>query len=713
MSIMSITNPYTNQTTTMSRTSYAQLAEKRYIPTSHSTKSIEQRPQSANPSNCNSYYSTTRILTPSNLDNKSRNRQNELIEHLKAQCKKYKNKSDILLKEKSIIDHRYCANLVKCEDWKMKAKSTELNLNHLTIKFKNELKEIKMNHQREICRMNLISENKLSAIQNKLDQQEHLMKKLKNINTETVMNLETVQNKYDEAKTYQSSLENKLQTSMKRAIEVQESLSQKLNNFKNDSHQNNNKLQNDMDRVNNLLSIKESDIKFLRTQLNNERDANHKKQSNTAKKHREQIDKLQNEIGTMSKELQCIERQREEFARNSQICSDSLNKALSEYSSERESLSRLHLIEMQRKDGQIREFKKTIGRQQDRLHKLLDRSKANESEVSELKQMNRNLQHDLSKSNGATLRITEEIKEISANENEIRGKMNKMERVNVNLLRKCDTLVQDLSTITTQRDDYKNQMNKLKYCLNAMEMDQNKIQIKSDTAMELNEALKMEMEHLRKGSISMSKYVESTEKCQRLSSDLNDCYQKIEKLSMALDSTKCDLNKLSSQSIPIAAYEHLSGNINKLETENIALNKRMNAVMRQKDELEDEVNDKRMTINSYQCTQDMLRERADSFKESMRELTKTNRQMSGQRKDLKKKYKKIKGNLDDLSKTTQINQDLVRSNKFLRKEMGKLVNQKAVKLSRECANPRCNSSKGTYLKIHPKTLNALKKACNF
>merc|ERR1712129_590795 len=99
---------------------------------------------------------------------------------------------------------------------------------------------------------------------------------------------------------------------------------------------------------------------------------------------------------------------------------------------------------------------------------------------------------------------------------------------------------------------------------------------------------------------------------------------------------------------------------------------------------------------------------AHAMKESMHELNQTNREINGERRNLKKKYKKIKNNLDDLSKTTEINQNLVRSNKFLRSEMSKLVNQKPKMLSRECGNPRCNHARGAYLKIHPKTLSALK-----
>ena len=108
----------------------------------------------------------------------------------------------------------------------------------------------------------------------------------------------------------------------------------------------------------------------------------------------------------------------------------------------------------------------------------------------------------------------------------------------------------------------------------------------------------------------------------------------------------------------------------------------------------------------------MLKDQAVSFKKSMNELTNTNREISLERSNLKKKYKKIKSDLDELSKMTEINQDLIRSNKFLRTELGKLVNKEPIKLSRECANPKCNRSKGTYLKVNPKLLNALKRACN-
>ena len=76
------------------------------------------------------------------------------------------------------------------------------------------------------------------------------------------------------------------------------------------------------------------------------------------------------------------------------------------------------------------------------------------------------------------------------------------------------------------------------------------------------------------------------------------------------------------------------------------------------------------------------------------------------------KYKKIKLNLDELSKVTQINQDLIKSNKFLRKQLQKLINQVPIKLCRQCANPKCNRNKGTFLKIDPNILNALKTACN-
>ena len=385
-----------------------------------------------------------------------------------------------------------------------------------------------------------------------------------------------------------------------------------------DSHESDNKHQNDIERLNNLLSIKQSDIQFLRTQLNNERDGFQKKLNEMNRNHTIHIEKLQSENNSMVKELQSMERQKEEFARSSQITADSLNKAvkscshslftvhskkpftpharkrvffgciqLSEYATERESLGRLHSNEMERKEKQIREFKETIARQQERIHKLLDTKKQIEIEVSKYKQHLRNMKHDLSRNNGDVLRLTEELKNMSLNENELKSRNMKLEKSLNHLQTKYDNLCNDLNIMTSQRDEMKNTLNKLRFEMNEQEMDKNKFMVKSETAMEMNEALKLELENLRRSSISKTQCNESSEKCHKLSKELSECYKKIEKLSLALDSTKLDLHKLSSSSIPINAYEHLSKNINKLEDENIVLNKRINELEKINDGLQE------------------------------------------------------------------------------------------------------------------------------
>eukprot|EP01083_Nonionella_stella_P151784 485547_1 len=722
---------------TSARSSYAELASKRH--NSYPFSKYKPRPQSANP-----YES---------IHNVSK-REQELTEHLKLQSKKYKTKYEIMLKEKNISDERYSKMLMECEEWKSKYKSTDLNLNHLNTKFKNATTEIKMSHQRELSRIQLVSENKVQELQTKYDQEQMYVKQLKNLNSELSINFENLQNKYNDAKTYQSSLENKLETSMKRALEVQESLSQQLcivqkdsnqndnkyNDAKTyqsslenkletsmkralevqeslsqqlcivqkDSNQNDNKYTNDMERLNNLLSIKESDVKFLRSQLNKERDEYHHKLNDKNKTHLQHVQKLQNEMNSFSKEVQSLERQREEFARNSQIAADSLRKALAEYSSERESLSRLHCAETERKDKQIDKYKQTVSRQQERLHKLLDLKKQNEIGNSKLKQHIRNLKHDLSRNNGDVLRLTQELKHSNENKSTFQNKHNKMDKLYSNLQSKYDNLISDLSIITTQRDEYKKHLNERQHTINEKEMEKNQLIMKSETAMEMNDALKLELENIRRQNmnrVAVSKYNEASEKCNTLSFELSECYKKIEHLSLALDSTKCDLNKVSRETIPMKAYEHLAKNLNKLERENMSLNKKMNQMDKENTNLNDEVNDNNVRLNSY-------RQERYSFKKSIDELTHTNRQIKDERVNLKNKYRKIKNKLEDLSKVTRINQDLVRSNRFLRNELASLINQDPMRLSRECANGKCNKSKGTYLKIHPNTLVALKKACN-
>eukprot|EP01083_Nonionella_stella_P068981 183567_1 len=676
---------------TSARSSYAELASKRH--NSYPFSKYKPRPQSANP-----YES---------IHNVSK-REQELTEHLKLQSKKYKTKYEIMLKEKNISDERYSKMLMECEEWKSKYKSTDLNLNHLNTKFKNATTEIKMSHQRELSRIQLVSENKVQELQTKYDQEQMYVKQLKTLNSELSINFENLQNKYNDAKTYQSSLENKLETSMKRALEVQESLSQQLCIVQKDSNQNDNKYTNDMERLNNLLSIKESDVKFLRSQLNKERDEYHHKLNDKNKTHLQHVQKLQNEMNSFSKEVQSLERQREEFARNSQIAADSLRKALAEYSSERESLSRLHCAETERKDKQIDKYKQTVSRQQERLHKLLDLKKQNEIGNSKLKQHIRNLKHDLSRNNGDVLRLTQELKHSNENESTFKNKHNKMDKLYSNLQSKYDNLISDLSIITTQRDEYKKHLNERQHTINEKEMEKNQLIMKSETAMEMNEALKLELENIRRQNmnrVAVSKYNEASEKCNTLSFELSECYKKIEHLSLALDSTKCDLNKVSRETIPMKAYEHLAKNLNKLERENMSLNKKMNQMDKENTNLNDEVNDNNVRLNSY-------RQERYSFKKSIDELTHTNRQIKDERVNLKNKYRKIKNKLEDLSKVTRINQDLVRSNRFLRNELASLINQDPMRLSRECANGKCNKSKGTYLKIHPNTLAALKKACN-
>jgi len=415
----------------------------------------------------------------------------------------------------------------------------------------------------------------------------------------------------------------------------------------------------------------------------------------------------------MSKELQSMERQREEFARSSQIASDSLNKALSDYTTERQSLGRIHINELDRKEKALRELKETTGRQQERLHALMSTHKESTTEIGQLRRQIGTLKHELGRNNGDSLRLTEELKTISEHEKAMKQRQQRTERTLKSVQLKYKETVTDLSTMSTQRDELKKSVHKMKLALSASEMERNQFMVRSETAMEMNEALKVELDSQRKNSISVRKYHESSEKAHRLNQELAECYRKIERLSLSLDSTKSDLNSLQSQSVPLTAYEALSGNINKMESENLRLNKKMNGLQSINDNLRDDVNEMHLTLNSHKMTQRMLEDQRETFKQSISELTDTNREVNQQRNHLKKKYKKIKISLDELSKMTEINQDLIRSNKFLRAELGKLVNQAPKTLSRECANKKCNHQKGTYLKIHPKTLNALQKACNF
>lgn len=651
--------------------------------------------------------------SPSALDTRTRKREQELLEHLKLQCKKYKHKYEVMLKEKNQSDDRSRRDSVHCEEWKTKCKSTELEHKHFMTTFKNQSKEKEMSHQREMNRLQLMTANKVQEMQNKYDSQEHYVKRLKQINTELTAKNEELASKYNESKAYQSSLENKLENSMKRAMEMQESLTQRLSVTQTDIHQNEQRYSNDVERLNNLLSIKESDIKFLRANLNNERDSNQKKLADRERAHSEHVQRLQKEMSTMSKELQSMERQREEFARTSQIASDSLNKALADYTTERQSLGRIHINELERKEKALRELKETTGRQQERIRTLMGNHKENTAEIGKLRRQIGNLKHELSRNSGDSARLTDELKTVSEHEKALRQKQQRTDKSLKSVQSKYKEAIADLSKMTTQRDEMRKSVNKMKLALSGSEMERNQFMVRSETAMEMNEALKHELENQRKNSISVHKYHESSEKAHKLNQELAECYQKIERLSLSLDSTKSDLNTLQSQSVPLTAYEALSGNINKMESENLRLNKKINGLQSINDNLRDDVNEMHLTLNSHKMTQRMLEDQRETFKQSIDELTETNREVNQQRNHLKRKYKKIKSNLDELSKMTEINQDLIRSNKFLRIELGKLVNQTPKTLSRECANKKCNHQKGTYLKIHPKTLNALKKACNF
>ena len=283
--------------------------------------------QSLNLNNPNNIKHSSR-LDLDDINNRSSKRRQELTEHLKRQCKNYKLKYELAIKDKNLMDDKYTKNLMKCEEWKTKFKSAELNLNHLSTKFKNEMKEQSMSHQREISRIQLISENKSNELQNKYDQQCEFVKKLKSINNELTIKNEELENKLSDSKCYQSSLENKLETSMKRAMEVQGSLSLRLNTLQKEGHENDNKYQNDIERINNLLKIKQSDIQFLRAQLKNERDGFQMKFNEKNKNHALHVRRLETEINSLTKELQNVERQKEEFARSSQIATDSLSKAV-------------------------------------------------------------------------------------------------------------------------------------------------------------------------------------------------------------------------------------------------------------------------------------------------------------------------------------------------------------------------------------------------
>ena len=257
-----------------------------------------------------------------------RKKRHELIDHLKLDVKKWKHKYELCEKDKKEVETRFGKTTLLLEEWKSKARSYELELNHLNRKFDNQVKEMTMGNHREVNKMTVKYCNKIDELQNKLTHQSALNEQLKQLKQDLSQELETIREKYANAKNYSNSLENRLEMSMKRATNIQSQLSEKLSCMKQDSNEHEMKYLATIERLTNQLKVKQSDIDFLRDHLTKERQANNAKHQELSTRHESKIKQLQNQIDMLNKQLIKMEEQKEDYARTSISATDSLNKAV-------------------------------------------------------------------------------------------------------------------------------------------------------------------------------------------------------------------------------------------------------------------------------------------------------------------------------------------------------------------------------------------------
>ena len=98
----------------------------------------------------------------------------------------------------------------------------------------------------------------------------------------------------------------------------------------------------------------------------------------------------------------------------------------------------------------------------------------------------------------------------------------------------------------------------LKSKLNEMESEHRRISIQCDSFKEVNDHLKQDIDKLRHNTVNIERYQELKQKCVDLSNELSQCYHKIERLSVALEQRKMELNHLSCNCVPLVVHSEMN-----------------------------------------------------------------------------------------------------------------------------------------------------------
>ena len=115
---------------------------------------------------------------------------------------------------------------------------------------------------------------------------------------------------------------------MQRAMEMQRHLNDGVQSVQKHSREKESSLSAQIDRLQSQLTVKKSDVMFLRKQLETEREQNSQRLNNLQTKQHTHVTKLVAEIDTLRSEVNHVEKQREEHARNNLASTDTLNKAV-------------------------------------------------------------------------------------------------------------------------------------------------------------------------------------------------------------------------------------------------------------------------------------------------------------------------------------------------------------------------------------------------
>ncbi|ETO08435.1 viral A-type inclusion protein [Reticulomyxa filosa] len=267
-----------------------------------------------------------------------------MLETLKREVQKWKNKYDLTCKHKQEVEDRCSKNALETEEWKAQAKSLELELKHYTKKHEHEMKELQLTYQREHQKTTSNYEQQIDDLTSKLIKNESLLKHLefkrnfnKKVNKEKnskntgwsnynkTNELDICRESLSKSEEYQKSLENKLEMSVQQAIEIQQSISERMDSTQKALQEGKSECMRQLERVKTQLQQKGDDYQFLKEQLKEERELHCKKISDLCAKHNNEIKKLIDEINTSKKEISHLEQQKEEISKTVKLLSESSN----------------------------------------------------------------------------------------------------------------------------------------------------------------------------------------------------------------------------------------------------------------------------------------------------------------------------------------------------------------------------------------------------